>query len=462
MIAIWAASIICIAGIVMLIMWRRWRQLDRQIGRLAVRLNKFARSGRRRNLQKGQQILRHIYLAVNAAIAERNSAALYQAIDLLKLALGEGILRTDEPIHLMAVAIAALRTKQPDTAGMILDAFKPLMRCLPKEYMPSVAEQLTLIGAVALKEKQYFLVAKAAENILAILERADLTSEKPIVQASLRALKVMGSIAVRRRDPALFREIAARLARWVIDNTEYNLSGEIVPVLNVLLHRIVKSGDTAIFDVFSELIVQLCEAGVWSEEAINLLLPEWTNLAGLACLDPNSVLAVKIIEIMPCLIDKGQNIRQWTLVVNNTGQVAKLAISHHGLKDAFPVVVPLLEMGRRYFMAELKFGEYADGFRRQVLFKILKECLMLITFVARQDMTVTPGDVVADIFQLWLIHPPAAANPKSIKKFCQLLLIFWTRTRRRQAKRYIPANRELIEPELISEDEKKRLEFLDV
>ncbi len=461
MLAVAIASIIGVAGIIMLILWHRWRQLDRRINRLAARLNKFARSGRRRNWQKGRHMLQDIYGVINTAMAEGNSAALYHAIDLLKLALGEGILREDEPIHLMSVAVAALQAKQPNTAGMILDAFRPMLRCLPKEHIPAVTEQLTIIGAVALKEKQYFLVSKATDNILAILERADCSSERAIVQAAFRALKVMGAIAVRRRDPALFREITGRAARWFINNANYDLTAEIVPVLNVWLHRIVKSSDLVIFDIFYELIKQLSEADVWSDEAINLLFPEWINLAGIACLDPNSSLAVRIIETMPSLIASSQSLEYWTLVVNGAGQTAKLAVSHHGLKNAFPVVFPLLEMGRRYLVAELKFGEYADGFRQRVLYKILKECLMLITFIARQDMTITPGDVIAEVYQLWLTHPLMTANPKSAKKFCQLLLLFWGRIRRRQAKRYTPANKELFDPELISEKEKKLLEFLD-
>lgn len=108
---------------------------------------------------------------------------------------------------------------------------------------------------------------------------------------------------------------------------------------------------------------------------------------------------------------------------------------------------------------ELKFGraENADSFRQQALACVVRESLALAAFTARQNMVDTAGDVVSDLYQQWTkVVPPAGV--KSVKRFCQLLLVYWLQTSR-QAKKY-KVDDVLARPQLLSEADKQRLGFL--
>jgi len=96
-------------------------------------------------------------------VLKYNSIITYQALDLLKLAFGYGLVRNGESARLMAIGVTALNTNKPDTVSFIIDAFRPLVRQLPPEAIVSAVEQLTLIGIVALKQKHNFLTAKVVE-----------------------------------------------------------------------------------------------------------------------------------------------------------------------------------------------------------------------------------------------------------------------------------------------------------
>jgi hypothetical protein len=106
---------------------------------------------------------------------------------------------------------------------------------------------------------------------------------------------------------------------------------------------------------------------------------------------------------------------------------------------------------------ELKFGEFSDDYRKKRLFVIVRECILLAELKARQDMTKSTGEVIAEIYEYWVRFPQTAGINKSLKKYCQFLLIYWQNTRQRQSRRGMPDNKRLIEPMLVSDEDKKRL-----
>jgi hypothetical protein len=358
----------------------------------------------------------------------------------------------------MAAAVTALRANQPDLAGFILDAFKPMLRYLTTEDVPETVEQLVQISIIAGKAKQNFLVAKASENIFAMLEQQNCEANQPLCAVFLRALTAIGTVALRRHDDDLFREMATRIACWLATKPSAALSPELIALLSTWLHYIVKTDQPIQFSIVEELTVQLVETKVLSDEALALLFVEWTNLAGTACLNPNTSIASLTLSLMLQLAAKQHKQEVWALATKSTGQVAKLASAHHGnLTSVFQVIYPLLEAGRKLLIIEIRFGEYTDELNRQALFMVLEECLAIVTFLARQDMTTTTGEVISDIYKHWSNSPCLRGNPKSVKKFCQLLLLFWVKIRRRQAKRGMPINQDLTEPMLIVEKDRLRL-----
>jgi len=451
------AGIMSIAALVMILGWYYYPRLDWQIKRLAARLNQLIRC-QRRDKQAVQQLLKSIYVIINKGMTLNNSVATYQALDLLKLAFGYGLVRPGESARLMAIGVTALNTNKPDTVSFIIDAFRHLVRQLPPEAIVNAIEQLTLIGIVALKQKHNFLAAKVVECNFDIMEKTDIAVDHQIVVAAIRTLKLIGVLGLRRRDTALFREINMRLSVWLIANpgTDDDIVTEIVSTLTAWLHRITWLGDTFLFSIIADSTFSLIEAEALTDAGIELMIDDWGNVAAAACLNPNSRVTGLIIEFIFKVSNHQKTNKQWIKVIPLTGRIAKLAVYRHGIITAFMVMYPILELGRKLLWTELRYVEYIGEFHQELLFRVVKECLIILTYAARQDILGSTGETIVDLFKCWQAHPEIMVNEKSVKKYCQLLLLSWLRNKK-QAKKHMPCDADFMEPMLFSNIEKQRL-----
>lgn len=450
------AGIISIVALVMILGWHYYQNLDWQMKLLTRRVNNLIRC-QRRDQQVVQQSLKNIYVIINKGMALNDSIVVYQALELLKLAFGYGLVRSGESARLMAIGVTALNNHQLDTVSFIIDAFRLLVRQLPAAGIVSAIDQLTLISTVALRQKQNFLAAKVAECIFFIMDQTSATSDRNIVVAAIKALKVIGVLGLRRRDSALFREINKCLSAWLVANPQADdVAREIVNAFNAWLHRITWLGDTVLLSIIVDSTFSLIEADVLMDASIELILDEWGNIAASACLNPKSPIAGLIIEFVFKVAHRQQSNKQWLHVISITGRVVKLAVYRHGIIPAFMVMYPILELGRKLLWTELRSIEYSDEFHQKLLFRVVRESLIILTYAAHQNILGSTGETIVEIFKCWLSHPEIVANEKSVKKYCQLLLLFWLKNKK-QAKRYMPCDTDFMEPILFSNSEKQRL-----
>lgn len=436
--------------------WQYWRNINWQIKLVTASLNKVIRA-QRPDRQTVQQLLKKIHVMTSKSIALNNSKAIYQSLDLLKLAYGNGLVRPRESTTLMGICVAELHNKKPDTVSFVLDAFRPLVRQLPPGEIVSAVNQLTLIGAMALKQKYNFLAAKVIECVFFIMEQNQMAGNREILAASIKALKVMGVLGLRRRDFSLFREMNMRLAAWLATGVPHpDVTDEMTKMLSAWLYRIVSLNDVALFSELIEFTRSVIEAEKVANDRLDSLIDEWGDVAATACLNPNSQMAGLIIEFLFSIVQGTGVNKQWVKVVAIGGRVAKLAIYRHGFSNAFRVVHPIVEVGRNLLWAELKYVEYIDELHQQQLFQMVRECLMILNYAAKQNLMGSTGENIVELFSSWVACPEYRGHRKSIKKYCQLLLLFWLKNKK-QAKKYLPRNVEFIEPLLFSELEKQRL-----
>lgn len=450
------AGIMSIAALIMIIWWYYWHNIDWQIKLVTASLNKVIRA-QKPDGRVTQQILKKIHVIINKSMALNNSKAVYQSLDLLKLAFGYGLVRPRESATLMGICVVALHNKKPDTVNFVLDTFRPLVRQLPPEEIVSAVDQLTLIGVMAFKQKYNFLAAKVIECIFFIMEQNQIVANREILRASIKALKVIGVLGLRRRDFSLFREMNMRLSGWIATGaTQHDVADEITKMLSAWLYRIVGLNDVSLFIGVTDLTKNLIDSGILSNDDIELLIDEWGDVAATACLNPNNEVTGLIIEFLFTVTQEVALNKQWIKVLAIAGRVGKLAIYRHGLIASFKVIHPIVEAGRKLLWTELKFVEYIDEFHQQHLFRVVRECLMMLTYAAKQNIMGSTGEIIVDLFTCWGACPECSGHHKSIKKYCQLLLLFWLKNKK-QAKRYMPRNVEFIEPILFSELEKQRL-----
>ena len=181
-------------GLLLLMAGLFWR---RRTGRLKWRLSQARRSvealsqKKRPDKKKAAAVFRQLYAIINQALETKEEDVIYQAADILKLAAGTGLGQRDEPVRLMAVTVAAIKAKQPDTAGHLLDAFRPLVRRWEPEVLPAVLHPLLMVVAVAMKEKNNFLAARVVDLVFSVMDRPDCQVNGLAMNASFRALRII-------------------------------------------------------------------------------------------------------------------------------------------------------------------------------------------------------------------------------------------------------------------------------
>ena len=227
-------------------------------------------------------------------------------------------------------------------------------------------------------------------------------------------------------------------------------------MLMAWLHRAIKNQDKLSFQLTVELTLSFIESGFFDETDLKDLIVEVGNLARSACLNPKNFAARELVHMLVVIAMKEKKQEIWSLVIAVCGKVGNLALVRHGVQTAFPTCCPLLEAGRKLLWAELKFISYTDEVRRYALWKIIKECIAMASLAAKQDMTATAGEIIADFYKCWGQLEPDSVQSKSAKRFCQLILFFWLKNKRHSS-RYLPDDETLVKPILFSDIEKNHL-----
>lgn len=450
--AVWFMAL---TGVSLAAWWFYTRRLTWQFTHIESQLKKM-NNERQVNIHTDKAVMRKLYKIVYISLKAGKEADTYRALDLLKLALGHGMGRVGEASRLTAIIYLALRTNQLDVAGHCLDAFRPLLKNTKVAELPTAIEQLGLIAIICLKQRQNFLAARAVDILFYCTSNQDVTVRSSIT----RAIRLTGLIALRRKDTGLIRELQAQITSWLAAEPNDSLINEQISwALAAWLHRVVKVGDVDMFELVTEYINQLAEKKYLSEQALAGIIGECAHLASMDSLNPFSKLSGQISMFSLELAVELRNIAIWRQSLNGVMQAARGAVNQRSLTESFTVIYPLFEIGRRLLSAELTAASTQDVFRQEALFILIRECMQLIDFVARQNFTTTIADIIEQIYQEWIKLEPNTGLHKSIKRFCQLLFQYCTRIKRRQ-KNMITEDDGFNNENVISQENRKHLEKL--
>ncbi|MDD4601986.1 hypothetical protein SDC9_27474 [bioreactor metagenome] len=451
---IWAAFIAVILIVLLIAVRFRVRNTDNQLNLVTAKLDRYLHA-RKPSVKAESELLQRLYALINVSMSNANDVYVYRFVDLLKLAYGNGMIRSNEYQRLGSIIIMAIRNKQPDIAAIVIGAFRPLIRNIAIQDLALAIEQLTLIAVLATRLKYSFLLAKVVEAVFEAAGRKECSHDSKAMLAVLRSTRIIGTFALRRHEYELFRELLVRLKKLVTG------SGNSIPEVEWLfvmwLHQLAKSGDDAALESVANLALELFDSQAISINGAIIIITESSKAAGTASLNQSNKVSPLILQFILELASKSRDPALWRKAVNVIGQVSTLAVSRRGIAEAFDVFLPMLETGRRLLADELKFGVFTDDYRKNRLFVIIRECILVAELNARQDMTKSTGEVITEIYEQWVRLPQSAAINKSLKRYCQMLLLYWQNTRQRQARRGMPDNKRLLEPMLISDEDKKRL-----
>lgn len=450
------ASIVAILILLVVSAWLRVKTPEYQLKLVAAKLDSY-RSTVNPLSNAEIKLLQKLYKLVNISMDIPNVVHAYKAIDLLKLSYGYGLLRSNEYQHLSSVVITAIRIKQVEIAAIALGAFRPLIRNTPVKDLAMVIEHLTLIAALAARFKYKFIPDKVLEIIFDIIDSVNCEQDKRLLAAIFKCLRVIGTFALKRCDYQLFYELANRFKAWA-NIVQNRIAFEVEELFVVWLHLAVKNDDKTAMTAIIELGDDLCSCKSISVNGASIIIDEASKAAGTSSLSLRNKVPPLILEFILELAAKTGDLAVWRKAVRSVGQVAAIAVSRcDDVTEAFHIILPLFETGRSMLNDEITFGEYSEDDHRKRLFIIGQECILLAELKARQNMTSSAGEIISDIYEQWNNCYGKMGSPKSIKKFCQFLLLYWQRTRQKDARRAKLSNIRLTETILVSDRDRKRL-----
>jgi hypothetical protein len=384
--------------------------------------------------------LRRAFFLLQSFLESEDLSKVIEVIDQLKLAYGYGFLRPNESTRLTALIVRCLQDKRVDMATFLFDAFTPLIRSQSCEKIAAIFEQFTFISLVFAKHKQFFLCAKVANLILDVYDKNGCQLNEPQNQRTLTtgltALQRMGSLAMRY-DLPLFYEILSRTVALFKKSGLIIRDSEVSGLFLAWLHKAARNEQTeALRQIFFEL-EQLLRCGRITEMVLLEVIVEGENIAGTFSCQLFSPIGPLFIQQLLSLAYLSQSIGCMKQAIDCGGRVGYLAVHQNGFRKSFSLLRPLLDSGRKLFNEERKFGysESNNGFRQKTLFYILKQNLAIAEYAARQEMTLTVGEVISWLLQSWQQQATVEESKKSIKWFSQLFYMYWHHVRIRQAKR---------------------------
>jgi hypothetical protein len=322
-------------------------------------------------------------------------------------------------------------------------------------------DQLIVLLASCRREKMDEPARQLVEFVVHLLENPEFPVTQGLVDVVAKFAGVAGRYALRRKDLIWFGQIALPSVSWATRCENCVISERFFPVLESWMHRITSQ---ALFDgvpVFFEAAFLLLMAENNKPEFIDRLLREWRTVTATACLNPENPLASQWVEQLLLLTIRIDDRTYWRPVAQKITEVASLAVSRYGVAASFSVIRPLLDVGRVNLADELKFGSGPDdsSLRQLIIRLACNAAIHVADMASHADFSAVTGDKLEEMYHSWLRDPSYESQARSIERFCQLLLIFWSLNRKRAARKWTPRE-EKLSASLFSDEEREKLSFL--
>ena len=364
--------------------------------------------------------------------------------------------------ELIGAARHAVSAKQTETALILLEG-AGRFACVKDAVAAQefIGELTTLLG-ICWREKMDSPARKVVELVLHALNEPLPARTKELAAAVAEFARMAGRLALLRKDDAWFESIALQSMEWISQTPAGILEEQALSVLDAWLHRIVKHERLGAVPALFAALAMLNSTDPDRKKSGEDFLREWRVAAATACMNPNSLLSAELVEQLLLFALKLEDRMFWLQVARTVGEVAALAATRNGVRDGFSVMRPLLDVGRVMLGDELKFasGPDPESTRQLIIRLVCEQALRVASLAARNDITAVTGDKLEEMYKSWMETPDYEPHFRSIRRFCQLLLIIWTHKHKRAARKWTPRARELSEPLLITEEEQGKLTFL--
>ncbi len=416
-------------------LWRRnaWRQRYLRLG------GKIAQWGLKRRGEQSEAaaILKEIHRWLRCAVKAGDEASAYRLLELLKQAYGEGMYQSLEFSRLLGVFVLVLRAPEMRSVSvMAIEAFTPLLRRAPLQDIAQAADQLGLIGVLALRYRKPFLVDKVAVEMLRVADRIVSQPDEALRTSFFRAARVLGAMCLRRRNMELFQPLIKDLQERFMLQEAMVLQAEWMKVLIFLLNRTARQNQKEAAIVLCDAISVIWSAGDASADLRREWLQELGAAAATACFNPHSGIDGLLMEMLTHSIKGLDDERLWRELLHEVKNLAVFAAMRHGMERSRLIWLPVLEIARKDLRSQMRSKAQKNSLRHARLLYVLQALEAYIGLLARQEIQKTPLDILKELFQLWHETAIGPQRRKSILAFSQLTALRWLENKRK-AKRYL-------------------------
>lgn len=416
-------------------LWRRnsWQQRYLRLG------GKISQWGAKRPGVQAEAAatLKELHSWLRFSIKAGDEAAAYRLLELLKQAYGEGMYQSVEFSRLVGVFVLALRESELRSASiMAVEAFTPLLRRAPLQDVAQAADQLGLIGILALRYRKPFLVDKVAVEMLRIADRIISQPDEETRCSFFRAMRVIGAMCLRRRNMELFQPLIKDMQERFILQDAMLFQAEWMKVLIFLLNRAARQNQTEAAEVICDAVGVVWASGGSSESLRREWLRELGAAAATACFNQHSRIDVLLMEMLANSIKELGDEVLWRALLHEVKNLAVFAAMRHGMERSYLIWLPVLEIARKDLRSQMRSKAQENKLRHARILSVLQALEAYIGLLARQEIQKTPLDILRELFQIWHETAIGPQRRKSILAFCQLAALRWLENKRK-AKRYI-------------------------
>lgn len=364
--------------------------------------------------------------------------------------------------EVLSVTRHAVNARQPEIALALLEGCRRFFASPEAGEVQGLIREMTALIAASWREKMDDPARKAVEFVLQMMEAQRYKADRETIQALAAFSGMSGRLALLRKDVPWFCDIAVQSAGWLAQCGNGSAGEDFLPLFDSWLHRILRQGRTdALTGIFDSLFL------VFSAESdkktfMEGILRDWRAAAGIACMNPEGIMAPQLVEHLLLFVFRTGDLELWRPVIFRIGEVATLAVSRHGIRESFSTFRPLLDVGRVALSDELKMsgGPDSDNQRQLIIRLVCDQALRIADLAAHSDFSAVTADKLEEIYRKWVDDPEYESHTKSIRRFCQLLLMYWAHNRKRAAKKWSPREKDLSEPLLLTDADRSKLVFL--
>ena len=348
-------------------------------------------------LRRRADVCKRIYPFLLLAASEEKWDHIDWGFEMLRLLYSEGQAQSQDALRLGSLVRQIDDVGKAECALLVMSGFVVLYRHNPQCH-EDIISALAVIALYAYRSKRNALLAKSGDYLCRIaLEQEAVTDE------TIRAVKQVGMLAIRRKDDALFREIMSRIMTvfFVKAGDRMMLTSLLVDWLERILHQDAETCYNAWRDCFVDSISQRR----WTSRAMLELLESCRSLAGLASINPYASTMRSFLTDILCYAEAEESADVQITAVQIVGMAMRNAVRSYSSALAKPYIIPLVRFGGSLAWRQIRFPILYETGEGRVL-KAVWQVFMLLEKEMEEYDYQGEQDALCTIYELYRTESP--------------------------------------------------------